>query len=94
MANARILVTADEWLAAPGIKEELAALGYEVVAAAASDQEILRLASEGPLDLVLMDINLPGDLDGIEAAEQLRRQFGIPMVFLTKCADPQTLARA
>ena len=88
MANARILVTADELLAAPGIKEELAALGYEVVVAVAGGQDILRQAALQRPDLVLMDVDLQGDLDGIEAAEQLRRQFGIPVVFLTKCADP------
>ena len=61
---------------------------------AASGEETLRLAAEAHPDLVLMDILLKGDMDGIEAAEHLRRRFNLPVVFLTAYADPQTLGRA
>ena len=94
MSKARILVVEDEWLVAQGIAESLAELGYEVAGMAASGEETLRLAAEAHPDLVLMDILLKGDMDGIEAAEHLRRRFNLPVVFLTAYADPQTLARA
>jgi PAS domain S-box-containing protein len=94
MSKARILVVEDEWLVAQGIAESLAEVGYEVVGMAASGEETLRLAAEAHPDLVLMDILLKGDMDGIEAAEHLRRRFNLPVVFLTAYADPQTLGRA
>ena len=94
MSKARILVVEDEWLVAQGIAESLGELGYEVVGLAASGEETLRLAAEAHPDLVLMDILLQGDMDGIEAAEHLRRRFDLPVVFLTAYADPQTLGRA
>ena len=94
MSKARILVVEDEWLVAQGIAESLGELGYEVAGMAASGEETLRLAAEAHPDLVLMDILLKGDMDGIEAAEHLRRRFDLPVVFLTAYADPQTLGRA
>jgi CheY-like chemotaxis protein len=94
MSSTKILVVEDEWLVAQGIKESLEDLGYEVVGMAASGGETLRLAAEQQPDLVLMDILLQGDMDGIEVAEHLRHRFEVPVVFLTAYADPQTLARA
>lgn len=94
MSGAKILVVEDEWLVAQGIKESLQDLGYEVVGLTASGEEALRLAAETPPDLVVMDILLQGDMDGIQAAEHLYQNFEVPVVFLTAYADPQTLERA
>jgi PAS domain S-box-containing protein len=94
MSSTKILIVEDEWLVAQGIKESLLDLGYEVVGMAVSGAETLRLVAEQQPDLVLMDILLQGDMDGIEVAERLRQQFEIPVVFLTAYADPTTLARA
>jgi CheY-like chemotaxis protein len=65
-----------------------------VAGMAVSGAETLELVAGHQPDLVLMDILLRGDMDGIEAAERLRQQFEIPVVFLTAYADPTTLARA
>jgi PAS domain S-box-containing protein len=94
MAGARILVVEDEWLVSQGIKENLQDLGYEVTGTVASGEEALEMAAARPPDLVLMDILLRGDMDGINAAEHLRHMFQVPVVFLTAYADPQTLGRA
>jgi PAS domain S-box-containing protein len=94
MSLTKILIVEDEWLVAQGIKESLVDLGYEVVGMAVSGAQTLQVAAEQQPDLVLMDILLQGDMDGIEVAEHLRQQFGIPVVFLTAYADSTTLARA
>jgi CheY-like chemotaxis protein len=94
MSGAKILVVEDEWLVAQGLKENLLDLGYDVVGLAASGEEALALAAARRPDLVLMDILLKGDMDGIEAAEHLRRSFELPALFLTAYADSQTLGRA
>ena len=94
MSSARILVVEDEWLVSQGIKETLQDLGYEVAGPVASGEEALELAQTERPDLVLMDILLKGGMDGIEAAECLRRRFDLPVIFLTAYADSQTLGRA
>jgi|UniRef100_A0A7V6DPS8 PAS domain S-box-containing protein len=92
--SVRVLIVEDEWLVAQGIKESLIDLGYEVVGMAVSGAETLQLAAEQRPDLVLMDILLQGDLDGIEVAARLRQELQIPVIFLTAYADPTTLGRA
>jgi PAS domain S-box-containing protein len=94
MSSTKILIVEDEWLVAQGIKESLAGLGYEVVGMAVNGGGTLQLVAEQQPDLVLLDILLQGDMDGIAVADHLRRQFEIPVVFLTAYADPATLARA
>jgi len=94
MSGAKILVVEDEWLVAQGISENLKDLGYEVAGLAPSGAEALRLAAESRPDLVVMDILLQGDMDGIDAAEHLRQRFNLPVVFLTAYADSHTLERA
>ena len=94
MSSARILVVEDEWLVSQGIKETLQDLGYEVAGPASSGEEALEIAETRRPDLVLMDILLKGGMDGIEAAECLRRRFDLPVIFLTAYADSQTLGRA
>ncbi len=94
MSSARILVVEDEWLVSQGIKETLQDLGYEVAGPASSGEEALEIAQAMRPDLVLMDILLKGGMDGIEAAEHLRRRFDLPVIFLTAYADSQTLERA
>ncbi|MEW6658296.1 MAG: PAS domain S-box protein [Thermodesulfobacteriota bacterium] len=94
MSSAKILVVEDEWLVAQGISENLQDLGYEVAGLAPSGAEALRLAAESRPDLVVMDILLQGEMDGIDTAEHLRQRFNLPVVFLTASADSHTLERA
>lgn len=94
MANARILVVEDENIIAMDIQSRLERLGYTVPATASCGAEAIRKAGEIHPDLVLMDIVLEGEIDGIEAAEQIKVQFDIPVVYLTAYADESTLQRA
>lgn len=93
MTNTKILVVEDENIVALDIAQSLKTLGYDVVAVVASGEEALEKANELQPDLVLMDIQLRGQLDGIETAAQLS-PLNVPIVYLTAYADPSTLARA
>jgi len=72
----------------------LGANGYEVVGQARGGAEAIRLATELRPDLVLMDVNLEGTMDGIEAAASIRGTVGTPVVFVTAYTDEETLDRA
>jgi diguanylate cyclase (GGDEF)-like protein/PAS domain S-box-containing protein len=90
----QILVVEDENIVAKDIEHRLKALGYHVSALASSGEDALKRAQETSPDLVLMDIRLKGAMDGVETAEELRRRFNIPVVYLTAYADADTLQRA
>src|ERR1041384_4480884 len=90
----RLLVVEDECIVAFDLTVALEELGYTVVATAASSEEALRAAVEQCPDLVLMDINLAGRTDGIEAGCALRARHHIPLVYLTANVDSTTLSRA
>ncbi len=94
MAQAKILVTEDEGIVAMDVESRLQALGYAVTGVAASGEEAIRLADSTRPDLVLMDIKLLGELDGVAAAEEIRARFNIPVIYLTAYADDLTLQRA
>ncbi len=88
------MVVDDERIVALDIQHTLTRLGYEVVAVAASGREAITGAEETYPDLVLMDIRLKDDMDGIEAAEHIHEIFDVPVVFLTAYSDEETLLRA
>jgi PAS domain S-box len=90
----KILIVEDEGLVAKNIQSRLKRLGYAIVALASSGEEAIRKAEETHPDLVLMDIILEGDMDGVEAAKQIYSRFNIPVVYLTAYADDDTLRRA
>lgn len=89
----KILVVEDEPLAAEDIRCCLMDLGYGVTAASRGD-EAIKEAEEARPALVLMDIGLKGQMDGIDTARQIRSKLDIPIVFLTAYADEKTVARA
>ncbi|AFY94532.1 response regulator [Chamaesiphon minutus] len=89
-----ILVVEDESIVAWDIKETLEKLGHQVVDLVVSGTEAIRAATTSRPDLVLMDIRLAGEMDGITAANEIYRQLNIPVVYLTAHADEDTLARA
>ncbi len=91
---AQILVVEDENIVAMNLQNRLQSLGYSVSGIAATAEEALARAGEILPDLVLMDIRLKGDVDGVTAAETLRARHGVPVVFLTAYADSETLSRA
>jgi PAS domain S-box-containing protein len=94
MNKPRIMLVEDEKVVAADIQECVKGLGYEVVGAAATGTEALRLAVKTMPDLVLMDIKLKGVLDGIDVAGALYDQLKIPVVYLTAHADAEILERA
>ncbi len=94
MDRPRILVVEDESIVAIDLSHTLTTLNYSVVATVGTGAEALTVVEEESPDLVLMDIQLRGELDGIEVAEQVRNKFHIPVIFLSAYSDAKTLARA
>ncbi len=94
MSLIRILVVEDEPIVAEDIASRLTRMGYEVVGVIESGEAAIALAEATLPSLVLMDIILEGELDGIDAAEWLRTNLEIPVVYLTANADESTLQRA
>jgi len=90
----KILVVEDEGIVALAIQKKLISLGYEVPAIATSGQQAILRAAETQPHLVLMDIILTGDMDGVEAAAQIRSALDIPVIYLTANSDDNTLQRA
>ena len=94
MAETKILVVEDEVLIAKDLQHTLESLGYAVPAIAFSGEEAIRKTEEISPHLVLMDIGLRGDMNGKEAAEQIRARFNTPVVYLTAYANKHTFQRA
>jgi two-component system, cell cycle sensor histidine kinase and response regulator CckA len=91
---AAILVVEDERIVACDIEESLLALGYDVIGTASSADECLSAVARRRPDLVLMDVRLQGQIDGIETARRLRSGYDIPVVYLTAYADERSIERA
>ena len=89
-----ILVVEDEQIVALDITRTLESLGYTVLPPVESGEKALEVISAHSLDLVLLDVKLKGELDGIDTARQLRRRFSIPFIFLSTFSDEDTLSRA
>ncbi len=90
----RILIVEDEWIIANDIKDSLVEMGYRVSGIASSaDEALAAAASEGP-DLVLMDIVLKGDRDGIDAAREIHERFDIPVIYLTAYVNEYLVEKA
>ncbi|MBP7950458.1 MAG: response regulator [Verrucomicrobiales bacterium] len=94
MKRRRILVVDDERIVAQDIMEVLLHMGCEVVGTALSGREAIDKAGALQPDLILMDITLQGEMDGVEAAAIIRRNLDIPCVFLTAYSDSKYLERA
>lgn len=90
----RILVVEDEAIVARDIAQQLQSLGYAPVGIATTAQEALNMVEAQSPDLVLMDIQLSGEADGISAAENIRLRFQLPVVFLTAYSADEILQRA
>ena len=88
------MIVEDEQITAEDLRDILTELGYSVTGLAASGAEALSQAERTPPDLVLMDIRIKGEMDGIETARRLREKLQIPVIYLTAHADQGTLARA
>jgi len=91
---AKILICEDEHIVALDIKRHLERFGYEVCGTWASGEDAVLACGISRPDLVLMDIRLQGQLDGIEAARLIYEKYAIPVIHLTAYADEETLTLA
>jgi diguanylate cyclase (GGDEF)-like protein/PAS domain S-box-containing protein len=94
MTKTRVLIVEDEPIVALDLQSRLEKAGYQVVGRLDRGESAIQVAGELRPDLVLMDIYLKGELDGIEAAEKIQRNFNLPVIFLTAFSDSETLKRA
>jgi diguanylate cyclase (GGDEF)-like protein/PAS domain S-box-containing protein len=94
MSGAKILVVEDERIVAIDLEDRLLSMGYTVVGNVPSGEQAIALANQTRPDLLLMDIKLNGQLDGVETARIIKDQSDISVVYLTAFADAKTLARA
>ena len=94
MSKTSILVVEDEAIVAADLAAKLETLGYHVAGITAAGEEAVALAQSSRPQLVLMDIQLAGAMDGIAAAEAIQRRYDVPVIYLTAHSDSPTLARA
>ena len=94
MGKINVLVVEDEFIVAKDIQQSLKKLGYTVVGSASTGEKALELVAAEKPNIVLMDIMIKGDMNGIETAEKVKKEFQIPVIFLTAYADESTLAKA
>ncbi|MBN2051334.1 MAG: EAL domain-containing protein [Spirochaetales bacterium] len=94
MERERLLLVEDERIIALDLQRRLERFGYQVIGIAAKGQEALEKAEAEKPDIILMDIMLSGDMDGIEAASIIKERFQIPVIFLTAYSEEKTLERA
>src|ERR1043165_1408870 len=89
-----VLIVEDERIFAEDLQDSLTELGYDAFAIASSADEAVEQIAERCPDIVLMDIRIKGALDGIETAALLRKQFDVPVIYLSANTDRATLMRA
>jgi len=94
MQLGRILITEDERIIAEDLKMTLQEFGFDVIGIVASGEEAIIEAERLKPDLILMDIMLDGELNGIETAKNILIRFKIPVVYITAYADSETLNKA
>ena len=94
MAKTNVLVVEDESIVSKDIQHSLKKLGYNVVGAASTGERAFELAASEKPDIILMDIMLKGDANGIETAQRVKEELQIPVIYLTAYADESTLEKA
>lgn len=90
----KILIVEDEMIIAAKISMQLTNLGYEVTGILPRGEEAVQSVHDNKVDIVLLDINLKGEIDGIETARQIHLKSNIPIIYLTANADEATFNRA
>ena len=92
--NTKLLIVEDEPLIAQDIKRCCQNIGYEVIGIASRSERALDLLHSQEIDAVIMDINIKGEMDGIDLAKIINEKYDLPFIFLTSYADRDTLDRA
>jgi signal transduction histidine kinase len=91
--NHAVLIVEDELIVARDLQQTLNRMGYDAFGIASSAEEAIAIASDRRPDVVLMDIRIKGELDGIQSASILRERFDVPVVYLTAYTDEATIGR-
>ncbi|MBN2734325.1 MAG: PAS domain S-box protein [Methanomicrobiaceae archaeon] len=94
MTGERILIVEDDAILAMHLTDILTAYGYQIDPPLATGEKAVEQANKNPPDIILMDIRLPGDMNGIEAAEEIKKTRDIPVVYLTAYSDPKLINKA
>jgi CheY-like chemotaxis protein len=94
MTIANILIVEDEAIVAHDLSSKLTNMGYVIVGTANTGREAIELTAKLEPDVVLMDIRLPGEIDGIQAAGEIYENNKTPVIYVTAYADDDTLRRA
>lgn len=89
-----IIIVEDDFILAKVTQLQLARMGYDVVAIYSSGEQALQGFGKHPADLILMDIQLSGKLDGIQTVEAIRKHSSVPVVYVTGNSDQSTKQRA
>lgn len=90
----RILIVEDEIIAAKSLKDLLEDWEFQVSSIVTSGEAAVEKAGAERPDVVLMDVNLAGEMDGIEAAGRIISEFGLSVIFISASSDPEVIKRA
>ena len=90
MKKTKIMIVEDEILIAMNMKSDLIGMGYEVCELVTTGEAAIKNTEHESPDVVMMDIILNGEMNGIDAAREIRSRYGIPIIFITGCEDEGT----
>jgi PAS domain S-box-containing protein len=90
----KILIVDDEWITRLEVEEMLSDLGYDVVGQAETGASAIAMVRELKPDLILMDVEMPGEMNGIDAARVIKAESGTPIIFITGYGDPEYIEAA
>jgi CheY-like chemotaxis protein len=94
VSGTRVMIVEDEAVVALHLRQELNRLGYTVAGTATAGEQALKMIEEVFPDVILMDIHIQGEMDGIETASRIPRYLHVPVIFLTAYSEDVTLKRA
>ena len=94
MTKTRVMVVEDERIVALNLQQRLTKLGYEITTLVASGGQALHEIENNTPDIILMDVNIEGDIDGIETVARIPEHHNIPVIYLTAYSEEATLQRA
>jgi DNA-binding NarL/FixJ family response regulator len=94
MTDSKILIVEDECIVATDLKQRLENMGHEIVGIEVDGESAIETALETEPDIIIMDITLKGDIDGIETAQKIHNKNDIPIIYLSGSSDKKTVKRA
>jgi len=94
ISMSKILIVEDEKIIAEDLRLTLSALGHNIIGIVTTGESAIKIAGAFRPDIVLMDIMLDGEVDGVEAAEQISVDYSIPVIFVTAYSDEKTRKKA